>query len=368
LLQAGLPVASSSDGRPPEAKTVEITLLDWGSLLQVKSIQTLAGYSISPTFPEGISSLPTLLFIGDSITSGYVSSPSGKGEDEYSGFVDAYPSQLKTRLSNNLRLSAIAFPGIKLVDSPGEEGMESQWFKTHPLEDGSDWDFAERDSESGPTHIFVNLGTNDDTPTDKFLETYEGFLSMLKETHGRRTGDIIVLAPFGSWSHEQGKYIAKYPELGDMVGRMQEKWANEDPFGNGDFPSTPMLELAKMHLESPNPSLHRISPAPSHASLKQLVRDQSQSSKLNDSGLPMPAGPDSGVMSPRPSLLVRPSSIAAVTELAKGTKARLHFADTQGWLDSREDTFDGLHPTRKGAAKIGKRLARWLAKEGFLKD
>ena len=353
----------------PEASTssavnvVEVSLIDWGSVLQVASIQTLAGHGISPAYPVGIARLPTMLFIGDSTTSGFIHPSPTADPQEYCGFMDAFPSHLRTLLSPGVRVYAVAFPGIKLVDSTEQEGMESKWFKAGPFDGRLEWDFAERDGESGPTHIFINLGAHDDIPTEKFIETYESFLNMLKETHGRRTGDILVAAPFGEWDEEKGKYVGHYPEIKDMIQKIKERWESENPWERGDFPSSPMLELVKMQYRSDNTAHLGI---PGFVSYPSPPGIRSNGAVIGNNGLPLPDPHSDSLTSPRPSLMVRPSSIAAVEPSAQGTKARLHYIDTDGWLDSRSDTFDGLHPTRQGAIKIAQNLKHWLATNGFL--
>jgi lysophospholipase L1-like esterase len=66
--------------------------------------------------------------------------------------------------------------------------------------------------------------------------------------------------------------------------------------------------------------------------------------------------------------VVRPSSIAAVEPTSRGTKARLHFVDTGGWLSTEDETFDGVHPTPKGAKVIARKLRDWLRDNGFLAE
>lgn len=321
---------------------------------------------ITPAYPQGIGNLPSLLFIGDSITSGFIRSPQLlDSDDSYSGFLDAYPAHLHNLISDGARVSAIAFPGIRLVDEPdgGREGMESQWFKAGPMENSQDWNFEDRDGESGPTHIFVNLGQNDYVRPEVFVETYKGFLNMLKETHGRRTGDIFVIDPFGSRKREGEAYTNRYPQVEEMVKALSQQWEEEDPFAEGDFPSTPLFELTKLQLDSPDPALSNIP-----RMLAQQLSPRSSRMSANSSVSSAIDGLPSPVTSPRPSLIVRPSSIAAISPSARGTRARLHFIPTRGWLDDDSDTFDGVHPTRSGAVKIAQKLRAWLMDGGFLVD
>lgn len=381
---------------PSIPRVIEISLIDWGSVFQVCSLQLISGYDISLAYPTGLASLPTMLFIGDSITSGSVSSPD---EDPtpggFCGFLDAYPAHLRNLLAPGVRASAVAFPGIKLVDSEFIEGMESKWFKSGPLDRGDgtdDWDFGDRDNESGPTHIVVNLGTNDDVDSKKFLQTYENFLDLLKEMHGRRTGDILVLPPFGERDYDPkskdmpGPAVfkqTKHEEIRAMVERLSEKWLaeSEDPLSTGDFPITPIFELTKLQLQenasalSSSSSRHSLSSKVAQALAAQpgtpLQSTSSPSASTSvPSGLPTTTSMRSlaSTAAVRPSLVVRPSSIAAVSPAAKGTTARLHFVDTKGWLDAREDTFDDCHPTRSGAVKIARKFRDWLDDHGFLAD
>ena len=348
-------------------KTVEFSLIDWGSVLQVDTIQTLAGHGITPAYPDGVAALPTMLFIGDSITSGFIHSSPNSDHQLYCGFLDAYPYHLRTMLSPGVRLYAVAFPGIKLVDSPEQEGMESKWFKNGPIDGGLDWEFDERDRETGPTHIIVNLGANDDVTNDKFLETYENFLDLLKETHGRRTGDILVAPPFGLWNPDGAKYVSGYPEIRGMVRKVKKRWEANTPWDSGTLPTTPMLEQLKFHYNSTNATLGSLPGFLSHP----LARTRTTSIDkvvIGNNGLPVENSHLDPSAPLRPTLVVRPSSVAAVEPTARGTKAQLHFVDTEGWLDARSDTFDGLHPTRQGAIKIAQHFRHWLASNGFLKE
>lgn len=390
--------ASKDDATDPSIpRIVEISLIDWGSVFQVGSLQLIAGYEITPAFPSGIANLPSIVFVGDSITSGFVSSPEySSGDDGYCGFLDAYPSHLRNLLAPGVRISAVAFPGIKLVDSEFVEGMETKWFKSGPLDrgDGSDdWEFGDRDGEAGPTHIIVSLGTNDIVDSKKFVQTYENFLDLLREMHGRRTGDILVLPPFGEREHDPDAQPntgpaafdqPRHDEIKEMVERLSEKWLaqSDDPLSTGDFPITPIFELTKLQLEENANSGLSGSTSTGSLSSKIAMAMASQpntplqagfsphASVAASSGLPGSASVRSlaSAAAGRPSLVVRPSSIAAITLAAKGTRARLHFVDTKGWLDAQEDTFDDCHPTRGGATKIAKRLRDWLGENGFLAE
>ncbi|KAK9898688.1 hypothetical protein P389DRAFT_193709 [Cystobasidium minutum MCA 4210] len=449
------PASSSSSSSASSSKTsrlIEITLIDWGSIFQVNHFEMLAGSSITPAYPHGISNLPTLLFIGDSLTSGFIGDnfsqamitgsqgsfeEGAKKEGDYSGFLDAFPSQLRSYLAPGIRVYSIAFPGVALVDDSDsnsggrkeagasrENGMESKFFKRGPLEpedadEDNDWTFEDREDGNAPTHIFVNLGTNDAAaPVETFLSTLENFLGLLKETYGRRTGDILVMSPFGQYTeHADGQQsdaqsatsnnsqtgTAALPRKGSYksvlrphikrkIEELSQEWslANEDPFASGDFPDTPILEYTKSQLElgggqpltSPSMkdgiSRSRATSRPNSASYTantlslSLSQQQQQVPDLNIVKSPSVASLASttATHTTRPALIVRPSSIAAAVapNEEKGTKTRLHFIDTLDWLDDEKDTFDGIHPTKKGARKIAKKLKGWLGDNGFLAD
>lgn len=434
---------------PAVTRTIELTLIDWGSVVQAGSFQVLNGHGIqspyAPSAPvdktgprpivhrritsvpaislahhtEPLAALPTLLFIGDSLTTGFTYHGSQIHEGGYCGSLEAYPSQFRALLASPVRLYSIAFPGIKLVDdeSGEEEGMASKWFRKGPMQYGesalsasqytdrsasphttsskqmqtddeevntADWNFSERSSPAlEPTHIFINIGTNDRVAADDFIQTYESFLSMLKETHGRRTGDIFVLSPFGqretdgildsqqALTPRKTAYTTFYPEIEEMVHRLAEKWLDDDkdPLQAGVFPATPVLELAKMHLETKK-TLGGNQTGATDEQLLQVTPQSASSAIMSSQTLDAPAAVTTSILSAqrhlRPSLIVRPSSLAAATDQsARGTKARLHYISTEGWLDEEADTFDGLHPTRQGAQKIAARLRDWLAQQGF---
>lgn len=375
-----LPLSSRSTSFSDSSRLIEITLIDWGSVLQIRHFEMLEGTNLSPAFPQGLSKLPTLLFIGDSTTSGYLRSPArASTAKDYSGFLDAYPAQLRSILAPGVRVSSVAFPGITLVDDISEEGMESKFFKSGPIESNevdNEWDFKDREDETAPTHIFVNIGSNDTVPTEKYLATLENFLNVLRETYGRRTGDILVMAPFGTYQEEttagSPSYKTCYPGMRQKVEDLSQEWINEDPLASGDFPETPIFEYTKSQLEQSKPLSPSIGSRSRNNSRPNSIGSSAFANALQDFSVPevnlIKSPSMTSLVSTRPSLIVRPSSIAAVAPEERGTKTRLHFIDTQGWLDEKEDTFDGQHPTKRGARKIAKKLKTWLGEHGFLAE
>ena len=241
-------------------------------------------------------------------------------------------------------------------------------------------DSSDREDETAPTHIFVNIGTNDTAPVDKFLTTLENFLNVLRETYGRRTGDILVMAPFGQYQEEaensetgsKASYKTNFPEIREKVEELSQEWAIEDPLASGDFPETPVFEYTKAQLDQEKPlspplgSRSRPGSRPNSMGASSFAAAL-QSITANEVNL-IKSPSMTSIASTRPSLIVRPSSIAAVAPNERGTKTRLHFIDTHGWLDDKEDTLDGIHPTKKGARKIAKKLKMWLGDHGFLAE
>lgn len=325
----------------------------------------------------------------------------------YCGFLESYPSQLRASLGSPTRAYGLAMPGIALVDSHDgdtQDGMQSKFFRRGPLEpnvddqtfslpnspttpssfqmlqsiasmtsssaeESSDWDF-DASPASDPTHIFVQLGTNDTVPADVLAQTYEAFLSLLKETYGRRAGDVFVLSPFGtrrvsslySDSNEKVVYESEYPELASAINSLAEQWAidAQDPMQSGRFPETPVLELARLNLAAGSPLSLPSKPGTTLSAVSSNSKLLQPSSRSASSSAPQ---------LPRPSLIVRPSSLEVASDFsAKGTQTRLHFVNTNGWIDEESDTFDGIHPTRKGAQKIGRRLCDWLVQGGFVRN
>ena len=247
-------------------------------------------------------------------------------------------------------------------------------------------------------------------------------MGLLKETYGRRTGDILVMAPFGQYQEDEeedgqeqdipttrkeGKRSSSsssssssytsplLPHIKRKIESLSQEWtiSSEDPLASGQFPDTPFLEYTKSQLDMEIPLSPRSSSRPNSASFTStasgsLQMQQQQSSSTSNSNIPTinkststtsmasiassttPARTTStSTNATRPALIVRPSSIAAAVapDQEKGTTTRLHFIDTSNWLDLKEDTFDdGVHPTRKGARKIAKKLKIWLGQNGFL--
>lgn len=415
-------------------KTIEITLIDPYGAFQVQSLQTLADHGISQYCDLDLASIPSLLFVGGNSTIGHQPStgsslpppsssrdnsttPGSEDASVRSNLLDSFPSRLLSTLSPFIRAWTVAAPDLSLANPRGSsddaDSLESAWFRAGPLSNDPDWEFDDKDSAIAPTHIFVMIedrcsvsgfGRDDSvseadkstpsgvTPSDDadFLDTYQGFLNLLKETHGKRTGDILVIQPFATWQPEKGCYApsASSANLKAMVQRLSSAWQADDPLASGDFPSTPLMELAKFHLESQDPSplrthlLSQVAASPGAAAtttdssklasspaVPLLKRDsanainQAISSRTNVTHLSLESP------SKRPSLLVRPSSVAAVLPSSRGTKARLHYIDTQGWLDAEEDTVhEGRYLSRSGSIKVARRLRSWLAENGFLRS
>jgi lysophospholipase L1-like esterase len=50
----------------------------------------------------------------------------------------------------------------------------------------------------------------------------------------------------------------------------------------------------------------------------------------------------------------------AVVDMRKGMDLRVHYVDTTGWIDPKEDTTDGLHPNIAGHRKAAEKLAAFI--------
>ncbi|GJJ09154.1 hypothetical protein Clacol_003376 [Clathrus columnatus] len=181
---------------------VEVVLVDWASRFQIESFVMEERDDIIPLHQKPHTR--RLLFIGDSITSGFCNS--GNDDSFSRGVMDAYPFACKRALDIKgieTSVDVLAFPGIRLVgehDKKGAEaGMavklthESAWMEENP------WSFDEVVQGYGPTVTFIALGVNDDendVPIDIFVKTYSSFLLELAWQYQNSLIHIIVLSPW----------------------------------------------------------------------------------------------------------------------------------------------------------------------------
>ncbi|KAL0953042.1 hypothetical protein HGRIS_007244 [Hohenbuehelia grisea] len=140
-------------------------------------------------------------FIGDSISAGY---------NDPRGVVDAY--SFKTGDNFKAEHNQITQSGICMTDDAcysGGRGMSYLYFRTQNSayvyltgNTTTAWDFKKY--KVAPTHIFINLGTNDNSFSHTgtaFSNVFVSFLKNLRTVHPK--APVFILRPFG-WTSATG--------------------------------------------------------------------------------------------------------------------------------------------------------------------
>ncbi|KAJ6494010.1 SGNH hydrolase-type esterase domain-containing protein [Mycena vitilis] len=203
---------------PIEDCFVEITLIDWASILEIDGfVSEYAGIFERRTMPSD----PPILFIGDSLTCGLALDASVGGHPIPRGVLDAFPSRticiLREKHSYQLSLEISAYPGIALVglgpqgENHGEtSGMADKFFMTSP------WNAAAWTPCGNPKFICIALGTNDeanDVASDVFRSSLERFIRKLWTTFPSVKAFYIV-PPFRDFNEPDAGEI-----YNDLVSR-----------------------------------------------------------------------------------------------------------------------------------------------------
>ncbi|KIJ53512.1 hypothetical protein M422DRAFT_775603 [Sphaerobolus stellatus SS14] len=197
-VEAGKAMILFSSGEPRQVE-VEIILIDWASKLQIESFAMKDGDKIISLRKDP--SLHRLLFIGDSITSGFCDSET---EGYFPrGVLDPYPFVVQRALdTHDISVDVIAFPGISVVgehDKKGSEaGLATKFKHMSPWMEQTFWSFKELAHGYGPTIVVIALGVNDDEndiPVERFIETYLSFLSELSSIYERSMKHLVIFSP-----------------------------------------------------------------------------------------------------------------------------------------------------------------------------
>ncbi|KAJ7474689.1 SGNH hydrolase-type esterase domain-containing protein [Mycena latifolia] len=182
---------------------VEITLIDWASILEIDAFICAADGDVDR---DSMVANHQILFIGDSIACGLALDPSDGGQPIPRGILDAYPSRamsiLREKYSYPLSLGVAAYPGIPLVGihhqghddsmAPIVSGMVDRFFLASP------WDHTPWTPRGRPKFICIALGTNDeatDVAPQLFRSTLERFIRTLSATFPSVKA-FYVLPPF----------------------------------------------------------------------------------------------------------------------------------------------------------------------------
>ncbi|KAJ6551768.1 hypothetical protein B0H19DRAFT_1158820 [Mycena capillaripes] len=200
---------------------VEITLIDWASILEIDGFVSTHRSTIER---KVLVAKDQILFIGDSLTCGLALDPSAGGQPIPRGVLDAFPSRTISVLSDNysydLSLEMVAYPGMSLVTieqqdendctAPGTFGMVDRFFHTSP------WDATAWTPRGTPKFICIALGTNDeanDVVPSVFRSTLEQFIRRLSATF-TSVKAFYVVPPFRDFNETDAGQIHS-----DLVSR-----------------------------------------------------------------------------------------------------------------------------------------------------
>lgn len=180
--------------------------------------------------------LPTIEFIGDSITEGYI----GSGYDNGVSSSYAFLTGEKLGYAHN----TVAYGGITLVagyGSPDTTGMISRYFMTSERSTGGPDTTAWDTSRYTPDYLVINLGTNDATfkvAASKFYLSYIDFLERLRENY--KDSVIFVMSPLGGQYKDIVRSVVEsIHNVGDLKTVLVDSssWITADQTVDGTHPS-----------------------------------------------------------------------------------------------------------------------------------
>ncbi len=156
---------------------------------------------------------PTVEFIGDSITVGWV----GRDYPRHNQFGSSYALLAGEKLGWNA--TAVAFGGITLVPgsgSPDSGGMPARYLRLGEYSAGEaaekSWDTA----RYTPDTVVINLGTNDSAADADFETAYVAFLEQLRGYYPEAR--LAAMTPFGGKYREAiRKAVRTRSEAGDTA-------------------------------------------------------------------------------------------------------------------------------------------------------
>ncbi|KAG6845529.1 hypothetical protein H0H87_007773 [Tephrocybe sp. NHM501043] len=197
-------IAKSEDDVAKE-RVVELTLIDWASILEIEEFIVFPADSISkPRHVDYIRSL----HIGDSISCGF----SDGSMRVPRGCLDAFPFLVRDALRKEgvmIEIDMVAFPGASLTD-PTEEEIESEGNLPKGLgtrfSHASPWSESEYEDERLPAQLLVvALGTNDearDVTAARYQASLLGLISKVHILNADSLKHIVVLHPFPDFTEE----------------------------------------------------------------------------------------------------------------------------------------------------------------------
>ncbi|KAH7107925.1 SGNH hydrolase [Auriculariales sp. MPI-PUGE-AT-0066] len=206
-----LPAEKQNDAARGSISTVRLHVQGWqNNRLQLLSIELNKGAVLLPYVKQPL----VFQFIGDSLTSGQFLDNGITGNW---AFIASETFKAEHRINSQ--------PGACLTDQlcwGNYGGISGMFFKTEDTgywytsdhNYTTDWDFSKERPQ--PTHVFVEVGANDNAYNitgEAFVETYTTFLARVRELYPK--APIFVLTPWG-WPH------ADTPSDYYFVGRYQE--------------------------------------------------------------------------------------------------------------------------------------------------
>ncbi|KAF8584631.1 carbohydrate esterase family 2 protein [Ramaria rubella] len=212
---------------------VTVMLCDWGATLQILDITASDGRAIVPPAIKSQSPVRPMLFIGDSLVSGF--SPLFKGLVLPHGSHQSFGSMTARTLRAqglDVRLEMVAYPGLRLTTTEYDKGMEDIFWEG--MDGTGGWDQRSPDI---PHDIFICIGTNDQgwgADKAEFLEHYKAFLIRLRESYPKILKHIHVISPFGAFTDasELGcRRLVYEPDVKHMVEALSQTWLKSDPDG-----------------------------------------------------------------------------------------------------------------------------------------
>ncbi|KAG6860151.1 hypothetical protein C0995_015074 [Termitomyces sp. Mi166 len=186
-------------------RTVELTLIDWASVLEIEAFIIPSTDDIRlPLRANHV----RLLHIGDSISCGFSdgSTPIPRG------CLDAFPFVVRDALRKEgvmMEIDMVAFPGTSLTDPTQEEidsernlpkGMETMFFHASP------WSDLDYEGEQLRADILVvALGTNDDARDVEPIYYQTSLLALVSKIHELNVDTLkhlVILHPFPDFIDE----------------------------------------------------------------------------------------------------------------------------------------------------------------------
>ncbi|KAF8802036.1 hypothetical protein BYT27DRAFT_7197508 [Phlegmacium glaucopus] len=211
---------------------VQIMVIDWVSTFELSALIYNDGGRIEPLPANFHDGKTNILFIGDSISSGFAVPVEEGGEPVPFGVLDIFPFIAQRKLLEkqsplNVAIDLVAYPGFTLVTPTEQEkeeglppGMNEAFFDPTPWGKES---FEIPWPDAVPKAIVIELGTNDqcfDIPAERFATAMEGFVTKLAKMFEGPLQYIWLVPPFPDKDTENQELKLAFPSL---VARLKAK-------------------------------------------------------------------------------------------------------------------------------------------------